>query len=248
MKLFLLLTFIACVYGNCDVSYRHWCDSVDIARSCGVEAACSEFLTQNAKAPPVNVTLYYESLCPYCRQFISEQLYPTWMTFKSTGIIFVDIIPYGNAEEVEVSAGFYNYTCQHGPEECTGNFIENCILKAKNYKADEYLPVIYCMESANDPIASAEKCVTSAKMDWNMIDTCSKGKEGNSLMHQAALLTSALDPPHKYVPWITINGMHSEAMQEAAQSNLAKVLCETYTGEKPSECHQVHEYKSLRIQ
>ena len=236
MKLLLILAFVTCAFGSCKFPPSLWCDSVEIAESCGVRIACQDFLFPQAKAQPVNVTLYYESLCPYCRQFISEQLFPTWKTFKSTGIMRVDIIPYGNAQEVEISSGYYNYTCQHGPSECTGNFIENCILKYKNYHADAYMPIIHCMESADDPIASAEKCVTDAMMDWKVVDTCAKGKEGNSLMHKSALLTGKLQPPHKYVPWITINGMHTEGMQQEAQTNLAKVLCETYTGQKPEEC------------
>ena len=246
MKVVLLFALIACVYGKCNVSPARWCDSVEIAKSCGVESACKAYFQGRVNAKPVNVTLYYESLCPFCREFISDQLYPTWKSFMSSGIMTVDIVPYGNAQEVEVSSGYYNYTCQHGPMECTGNFIENCILKEKKYVSNDYLPVIYCMEKADDPVAAAEKCVTDAKMDWKKIDTCAKGKEGNSLMHRSALITGALNPPHKYVPWIVINGVHTEAMQQEAQSDLAKVVCSTYTGVKPKECNQRNEKVCVR--
>ena len=233
-----LLALIAGAHCSCMVSPRHWCDTIKIARSCGVEAACLDFLWPSPNAKPVNVSLYYESLCPDCIRFMKEQFFPTWMTFKSTGIMHVDIIPYGNANEVEVSPGYYNFTCQHGPKECTGNLIENCILKYQKYDADAYMPIIHCIESADNPISAAEKCVTDGKMDWNTIDTCSKGKEGNALMHKSAQLTDALQPPHNWVPWITINGVHTDQIQQEAVSDLAKLLCDSYTGVKPQECRQ----------
>ena len=238
MKLIILfVSLFVSVYARCKIPPRHWCDTLEIAQSCGVEVACKSFLLPQADAKPVNVTLYMESLCPDCINFMKEQFYPTWVKFKSTGIMHVDVIPYGNAHEVEISAGYYNYTCQHGPMECTGNLIENCILKYQKYDANAYMPILHCIESAKDPIAAAEKCVTDAMMDWTVIDTCARGKEGNALMHQAALITDALQPPHTYVPWVTFNGVHTEKMQQEAQKNMGKLLCDTYTGVKPSECH-----------
>ena len=48
-------------------------------------------------AKPVNVTLYYESLCPGCHQFILESLIPTWEKVKNIGLMSVVLRPYGNA-------------------------------------------------------------------------------------------------------------------------------------------------------
>ena len=46
-------------------------------------------------AIPVNITLYYESLCPGCKEFIKEQLYPVWTELKN--IMNAEFVPYGNA-------------------------------------------------------------------------------------------------------------------------------------------------------
>ena len=34
---------------------------------------------------PVLMELYYESLCPYCQDFIATQMTPTWDNLESTG-------------------------------------------------------------------------------------------------------------------------------------------------------------------
>ena len=33
----------------------------------------------------VLVELYYESLCPYCKEFINDQLFPTYKKLENTG-------------------------------------------------------------------------------------------------------------------------------------------------------------------
>ena len=43
------------------------------------------------------------------------------------------------------------------------------------------------------------------------------------LVHQAAVITSQLNPAHKYVPWITVNNVHDDQMQNDAQTGL-KIL------------------------
>ena len=48
-------------------------------------------------AQPIKVTLYYESLCPDCKQFILYQLYPTYQALASSGILELKLVPYGNA-------------------------------------------------------------------------------------------------------------------------------------------------------
>jgi interferon gamma-inducible protein 30 len=41
--------------------------------------------------------------------------------------------------------------------------------------------------------------------------------------------TNKLNPPKKDVPWITINGQHTEDIQTKAESHLLKLVCDTYT-------------------
>ena len=48
-------------------------------------------------AKPVNVTLYYETLCPYCSRFMQNQLFPVWEKVKDDDLMSVELRPYGNA-------------------------------------------------------------------------------------------------------------------------------------------------------
>ena len=65
-----------------------------------------------------------------------------------------------------------------------------------NWDSDMYLPVISCLSYKD----------------------CSAGKEGNKLEHSMGVKTESLDPPHEYVPWVVVNGDHTDELQEKAQS------------------------------
>jgi len=73
------------------------------------------------------------------------------------------------------------------------------------------------------------QCAEKTKIDYSKIDACTKSKLGNQLQHAYAVQTENLQPAHKYVPWITINGQHTEDMQQQAQDDLIKFTCQTYT-------------------
>ena len=47
-------------------------------------------------AKPVNVTLYYESLCYYCDIFIQNELIPVWEKVQDDNLMTVNLLPFGN--------------------------------------------------------------------------------------------------------------------------------------------------------
>ncbi|XP_044076170.1 gamma-interferon-inducible lysosomal thiol reductase isoform X2 [Siniperca chuatsi] len=190
---------------TCSHPPSQWCSSLDSAIQCGVLKQCLEanFTRSHQNVDPIQVGLYYESLCPGCRLFLSNILFPTWVLLND--IMSVTLVPYGNAQEKPVNQT-YSYECQHGEQECLGNMIE-------------------CVELYG-----------SSELTWDNIMSCVKGDQGKQLMHQNALKTNALNPPHQYVPWVTINGEHTEDLQDKAMSSLFTLVCSMYKGPKPAAC------------
>ncbi|KAK3531854.1 hypothetical protein QTP70_032493, partial [Hemibagrus guttatus] len=164
--------------------------------------------------------------------FLVLELMPTF--FMLNDIMSVELIPYGNAEEKQVGDK-YAFTCQHGPDECLGNMIETCVM---NKVPKAAVPVIYCMEAAENVVKAAESCLAlfSPETSFGDIMACVNGDEGNQLMHQNAKKTAALQPPHQYVPWITINGEHTDELQQKAMDSLFLLVCSLYKGETPAAC------------
>ena len=71
----------------------------------------------------------------------------------------------------------------------------------------------------------------------NIVTTASmKGAEGDKLEHAMGVKTEALDPVHDYVPWVVINGEHTNELETEAMRDLRGLVCRLYTGQRPSQC------------
>jgi len=213
-----------------------------VLASCYVVDDISDSMIIAVDDTPVLVELYYESLCPGCRAFLTTMLYPAFDRLRDSGIMKVAIYPYGNAHESENPDGTWKFDCQHGEPECLGNILEVCIMKQLSWDSDMYLPIISCMEGADDPISSARGCISAlSSLSYSAVKKCASGKEGNELEHSMGARTEALSPPHQYVPWIVINGQHTNELQTQAQTNLVALVCKLYKGEVPAECQHVEQ-------
>ncbi|CAF4687154.1 unnamed protein product, partial [Rotaria magnacalcarata] len=62
-------------------SSAQWCENANIAQACGVTEQCIKYVWKiRDDNDRVNLTVYYETLCPDCRQFISTQV---WNAYQS---------------------------------------------------------------------------------------------------------------------------------------------------------------------
>lgn len=191
--------------------------------------------------PMVKLSLVYESLCPYCRNFITKQLGPNFEKFQK--YLDIHLNPYGNAKTLGTGAdGQYEFKCQHGVEECIGSIIEGCLIQKMKKSAENKSPVptLACMEQSDDlyHIEVLEACMTMNDVTSPSVDevkTCANGPEGNQMFKMYGNDVASLDPPHKFVPWIMFNDKWNENLQNEAEANLPATLCRHFLSGVP-EC------------
>jgi len=192
----------------------------------------NEVTTPKPDLKLVKLDVYYECLCPDSRYFVLHELLPT---FEKVGSMMdIHLWPYGKASTKETKKG-YEFSCQHGEQECIGNIYHACVDKKVEDPAKK-LEIIKCMISDNyEPENSAKKCASEGGIDFEEIQTCASGSEGQELHYQAGLKTEALNPKVSFIPTIEID--ESQNSQKAILKNLLKEVCAVYSSKylTPSE-------------
>ncbi|WOH08083.1 hypothetical protein DCAR_0727520 [Daucus carota subsp. sativus] len=177
----------------------------------------------------VNVSLYYESLCPFCGNFIVNQLRKVFET-DLISIVNLRLIPWGNAHRVNNSS----WTCQHGPNECLLNTVEACAISLWPDPKVHY-KLIQCIERLS--LAGKQNlwpsCLGEQRLNQPHMDQCYKSATGNDLQRRDAYETERLQPPHKFVPWVIVN---NKTLEQDYQ-NYVTHICKAYTGpNRPEAC------------
>ena len=81
------------------------------------------------------INLYYEALCPYCRNEITTNIRTAMLTPGFSDMADLEIFPFGNAKE-KVNGSSWTYTCQHGPHECVWDLWEGCINNFRTFYSE----------------------------------------------------------------------------------------------------------------
>ncbi|CAH1394343.1 unnamed protein product [Nezara viridula] len=183
----------------------------------------SEIVVPNVGSTYLLISVYYECLCPDSRSFFIRQLLPS--VEKVPNLLKIDYIPYGKAE-TEVVNDSYEFSCQHGPQECLGNKIHSCVIKRITNELTR-TRVLTCMISGKfNPEESGKKCSREYDLDWDTISQCAKGKEGDELLKLNGDKTNALSPEVSFIPTILINNERDN--QAAILKDLWKQICSRF--------------------
>eukprot|EP00897_Mesotaenium_endlicherianum_P003648 jgi/Mesen1/3310/ME000191S02445 len=178
----------------------------------------------------VEVVLYEEALCPYCCNFVQSGLKDLF-TSGLISIVNLRLVPYGNAQ----IAPDGSIACQHGEVECTMNLVESCAIHLAPSNTSQWFFFIECLDETAPRtlmLDSVPACAARVGIQLAALQACYTGPLGDQLVRANAAETDALDPPHQYVPWLTINGV--PAYENYA--NVAQLVCNAYKGPKPDAC------------
>ena len=74
----------------------------------------------------------------------------------------------------------------------------------------------------------AKQCATNTSINFSQVSTCTNTRMGNELQHNYAVQTEHTKPTQGFVPWVTLNGNHTDEIQDMAETNLIRLVCTTY--------------------
>ncbi|CAM8967599.1 unnamed protein product [Rhodiola kirilowii] len=193
-------------------------------------ASSIRLMLPESSSGKVSLVLYYETLCPYCSNFIVNYLDKLFADDELIEIVDLKLVPYGNAK---ISSNG-TIICQHGNWECVLNTIETCAIDVLP-SLKEHFPFIYCVETLvyQHQYTEWTQCFDKLGVDPKPIMECYNNGRGTELELQYAAETGSLQPPHKYVPWVTVNG---EPLYDDYE-NFVAYICKAYKGSTaPNTC------------
>ncbi|XP_023019665.2 GILT-like protein 1 [Leptinotarsa decemlineata] len=195
----------------------------------------------------VNVSVYYESLCPDSRKFFTLQLYPS-LQGNLSSFVNLTLVPYGKSKAT-FDINEWRFECHHGEQECQGNKIQACALKhidnglnTPGYGFNKIsLAFINCLMDKADKNAKVvfptKECATYNPVNnLGEIENCANHTSASNYLAMFGKLTDQVQNPLKSVPTIVFNNQYKQADSDLAQTNFVKALCQYIKGEKPAEC------------
>ncbi|XP_061957367.1 gamma-interferon-responsive lysosomal thiol protein-like [Populus nigra] len=129
----------------------------------------------------VTMSLYYESLCPYCSSFIVGPLAQVLETDLMT-ILNLRLVPWGNA----ILDSNNTIECQHGEDECYLNIIHTCAINLwpdlkKHFNFIKCIEKQYKARDRNGAEDSWEVCSGKLRLSTQSMKTCYDSGHGKKV-------------------------------------------------------------------
>ena len=124
----------------------------------------------------VKINVYYESLCPDSKEFITQQLGPVYQKFKK--YLEVELIPYGNANTSWKFEESWGFECQHGDLECLGNLLHASLIGVPWHHQQSWheaiVPIIACHMSKLTPGSLSNETSTTIHASFKQVSQTHK--------------------------------------------------------------------------
>jgi len=193
----------------------------------------------------VKINVYYESLCPDSKAFITQQLGPVYQKFKK--YLEVELRPYGNANatwqagrDPKKEGGRWGFGCQHGVLECLGNLLHASLIGVPWHPQQSWheaiVPIIACHMSNLTPgsdsnetsttiHASFKQCMENQTLAFNVSDTYEMIQKlsGSDEAKRILMEFGSQTPRHEFIPHVVING--ESHVKKITYDDLEKTLC-----------------------
>lgn len=194
----------------------------------------------DSAADKVTLSLYYESLCPYCANFIVNELVKVFET-DLVSVVNLRLIPWGNTQ-ITINN---SWICQHGRDECLLDMVEACVINVWP-QTEIHFKFIRCVEDLRlkNMHNQWQSCFGSLGLSQTPIRDCFNTGLAVRLEQMYADETAHLNPPHRFVPWVLVNDI---PLQEDFL-NFVGYICRSYRGNNVPQACKSHafEFNSLR--
>ncbi|KAG6769610.1 hypothetical protein POTOM_025260 [Populus tomentosa] len=150
----------------------------------------------------VNLSVYYEALCPSCANFIVQSLVRVFND-DLINIINLRMVPWGNAHVNKTDS---TIICQNGLDECVLNTIQACAINVW-HDVNKYYALIYCIEflAIEGRHSNWQSCFSSLGLPEKPILDCYNNGTGAKLQALYGYETAHLSPPQTFVPWVVVD-------------------------------------------
>jgi interferon gamma-inducible protein 30 len=162
-------------------------------------------LSTQVSTDKLSMSFYVESLCPDSVKTMAAV--DAAIGRGLLEIADIELVLAGNAKVTGRNGKMWQFACQHGPEECYGNALEECILHHAT-QTKTGLRMVACIFAKSHTLGSAlpdalEQCaeeIGDFGYSTGAMNQCANGLEGNAYHYGAVQMT----PAHKFVPWVTV--------------------------------------------